>query len=112
MILTGGIATRLGKPSVSKPTPPPKAAGNADDEAAAAMLLAASFDVGAQDLLVRNATVHTATAQGTLQGADVLVRNGRIAAIGNGLDAAGVQVVEAEGRPLTPKASTAPWLMM
>jgi len=69
---------------------------------ATAVLLAASCSAGAQDLLVRNATVHTATAQGTLQGADVLVRNGRIAAIGNGLDAAGVQVVEAEGRPLTP----------
>src|SRR5690606_6528132 len=69
---------------------------------ATAVLLAASCSAGAQDLLVRNAMVHTASAQGTLQGADGLVRTGRIAAIGNGLDAAGVQVVEAEGRPLTP----------
>src|SRR3546814_11069507 len=31
-----------------------------------------------QAVLIRNATVHTATARGTLQGADVLVRDGRI----------------------------------
>ena len=56
----------------------------------------------AQDLLIRNATVHTATAQGTLQGADVLVRGGRIAAVGRGLSAAGVQAVDAQGKPVTP----------
>ncbi|HET8818485.1 MAG TPA: amidohydrolase family protein [Xanthomonadaceae bacterium] len=65
-----------------------------------ALLLA--FTASAQDVLIRNATVHTVTDRGTLQDADVLVRDGRIAAIGAGLDAAGVQVVEAEGRPLTP----------
>lgn len=57
----------------------------------------------AQNLLIRNATVHTATAQGTLQGADVLIGNGQVRAIGQGLTApAGTQVIEAEGRPLTP----------
>ena len=55
-----------------------------------------------QDLLIRGATVHTASERGSLQDTDVLVRNGRIAAIGNGLSAAGVPVVEAQGRPLTP----------
>ncbi|MBJ6979948.1 amidohydrolase family protein [Luteimonas sp. MC1895] len=69
---------------------------------ALAVLLLASTAAAAQDLLIRNATVHTATAQGTLQGTDVLVRNGRIAAVGTGLDAGGVPVVNAEGRPLTP----------
>jgi hypothetical protein len=69
---------------------------------ATAGLLAFAGDSTAQDLLVRNATVHTATATGTLRNADVLVRNGRIAAVGAGLSAPGVQVVEAEGRPLTP----------
>src|SRR5690606_19204305 len=69
----------------------------------AAALLLASGSLAAQDLLLRNATVHTATDAGTLRGTDVLVRNGRIAAIGTGLSApAGVAVVEAEGRPLTP----------
>lgn len=56
----------------------------------------------AQDLLIRGATVHTASQRGTLPNTDVLVRNGRIAAIGNGLSAAGASVVEAGGRPLTP----------
>ena len=67
-----------------------------------ALLLGASPVAGAQDMLIRNATVHTATERGTLQRADVLVRDGRIAAVGTGLDAAGAQVVEADGRPLTP----------
>ena len=69
--------------------------------ALAVMLLASSVST-AQDLLIRNATVHTATAQGTLQGADVLVRNGRIAAVGTGLDAGAAPVVDAGGLPLTP----------
>jgi hypothetical protein len=71
--------------------------------ALAALLLAlAGTPACAQDLLIRNATVHTATARGTLQSADVLVRNGRIAAVGQGLSAAGVATVDAQGRPLTP----------
>ena len=71
--------------------------------ALAALLLAlAGTPAGAQDLLIRNATVHTATARGTLQAADVLVRNGLIAAVWQGLSAAGVATVDAQGRPLTP----------
>ena len=52
-------------------------------------------------LLVRGATVHTVT-QGT-RVADVLVRDGRIAEIGNALAAPrGVRTVEAAGMHLTP----------
>ncbi|AWV08657.1 amidohydrolase family protein [Marilutibacter maris] len=70
---------------------------------AAAVLALASAGAPAQDLLVRNARVHTATAQGTLDNADVLIGAGTIRAIGNGLAApAGVRVVDAGGRPLTP----------
>ncbi len=69
---------------------------------AAIALFVASAPALAQDLLIRNATVHTATARGTLQGADVLVRNGRISAVGTGLAAGGATVVEANGRPVTP----------
>ncbi|HVJ37417.1 MAG TPA: amidohydrolase family protein [Stenotrophomonas sp.] len=69
----------------------------------AALALATATPLAAQDLLVRDATVHTATAQGTLQHGDVLVRDGVIRAIGTGLAApAGAVVVEAKGRPLTP----------
>ncbi|WP_229296502.1 MULTISPECIES: amidohydrolase family protein [Stenotrophomonas] len=57
----------------------------------------------AQDLLIRNATVHTATARGSLTNTDVLVQGGVIRAVGTGLSApAGVPVVEAGGKPLTP----------
>lgn len=56
----------------------------------------------AQHMLIRNATVHTATAQGTLRHTDVLVKDGRIAAIGQGLDAGGAPVIDAEEQPLTP----------
>lgn len=59
--------------------------------------------VFAQDLLIRNATVHTAAARGSLEHSDVLVQGGVIRAVGPGLSApAGVAVVKAAGKPLTP----------
>lgn len=66
-------------------------------------LMLAASGANAQNVLIRNATVHTAGTQGTLQNADVLVQDGKVRAVGTGLAApAGVQVVEAQGRPLTP----------
>ncbi|WP_312238215.1 amidohydrolase family protein, partial [Stenotrophomonas sp.] len=68
-----------------------------------ALLVLAALPVQAQDLLVRNATVHTASARGSLEHADVLVQGGTIRAVGVGLSApAGIPVVEAGGKPLTP----------
>lgn len=58
--------------------------------------------VTAQDLLIRNARVHTMTSAGTLDRADVLVRAGKIAAVGSNLDAATAKVIDAANRPLTP----------
>ena len=59
--------------------------------------------VSAQNVLIRNATVHTAGAQGTLKNADVLVRGGVIQSVGTGLAApAGVETIDAAGKPLTP----------
>ena len=69
--------------------------------AAVSIALFAS-QAAAQDVLIRNAKVHTATAKGTLENSDVLVRGGKIAAIGRGLNAPGVQSVDAGGKPLTP----------
>ena len=74
---------------------------------AAAALALAALNVAAQapsnSVLIRNATVHTAGAQGTLQNADVLVAGGKVRAVGVGLAApADAQVVDAQGRPLTP----------
>ncbi|CAA9347614.1 MAG: FIG01213217: hypothetical protein [uncultured Lysobacter sp.] len=69
----------------------------------ATSLVLAVFGANAQNVLIRNATVHTAGPQGTLQNADVLVSGGKVRAVGTGLTAAaGVQVIDAQGRPLTP----------
>jgi hypothetical protein len=70
--------------------------------ALAAALLLASGAGWSQDLLIRNATVHTAGARGTLPATDVLVKHGRIAAIGKALPAGDASVVDAQGKPLTP----------
>ncbi|TBR11377.1 MAG: amidohydrolase [Lysobacter sp.] len=70
---------------------------------AGALLFALGTQAAAQELLIRNARVHTATSRGTLENADVLVRGGRIAAVGTGLSApAGVSSIDAGGQPLTP----------
>jgi hypothetical protein len=70
---------------------------------ATAALALVAFGAGAQDVLIRNATVHTAGARGTLQNADVLIAGGKVRAVGTGLVApANAQVIEAQGRPLTP----------
>ena len=66
-----------------------------------ALLLAGVLGVpaAAQDLLIRNAKLvlgGTATART----ADILVRNGKIAAIGNGFS--GVNVIDAQGKFVTP----------
>ena len=65
--------------------------------------IACAGSVCAQDVLIRGANVHTMSDQGTLANADVLVRRGRIEAIGTGLSApAGALTVAAEGRAMTP----------
>jgi imidazolonepropionase-like amidohydrolase len=54
-------------------------------------------------VLVRNATIWTAGPEGTLQNADLLVRAGRIAAVGKGLAApAGALVVDGSGKHVAP----------
>jgi len=71
---------------------------------AVAALAFAAFNAAAQDsVLIRNATVHTGGAQGTLQNADVLIAGGKVRAVGVGLIApANAQVIDAQGRPLSP----------
>jgi len=54
-------------------------------------------------VLVRNATVWTAGPQGTLQNADLLVRDGKVAAVGRGLTApAGAVVIDGTGKHVVP----------
>jgi hypothetical protein len=57
----------------------------------------------AQTILIRSATVHTVGDDGVLSNADVLIRDGKIAAIGTNLSAPdGSTTVNANGRALTP----------
>ena len=54
-------------------------------------------------VLIRNATVMTATDQGTIQGASVLLRDGKIVAVGADVQAsADVTVVDGAGKFVTP----------
>jgi imidazolonepropionase-like amidohydrolase len=55
-----------------------------------------------ETILVRNATVWTNEKEGVLQNTDVLIRNGKIAAIGKGLSADGARVIDGTGKHLTP----------
>lgn len=69
----------------------------------AAIALLASSHLLAADIVIRAAEVHTLTKTGKLTNADVVIRDGKIAAIGSNLAVpAGSTVVEANGKPLTP----------
>lgn len=87
--------------------PPPRKRGRVGEGArlwTAALALALVAHVAtAADLLIRNAEVHTLTNAGKLTNASVLVRDGKIAAVGTNVQApAGATVVDANGKPLTP----------
>lgn len=72
----------------------------------ACLLLAgvvAATAANAQDVLIRGATVHTASSKGTLTNTDVLIRGGKIQSVGEGLAAGdGAVIIDAKGRALTP----------
>ncbi|MBL8264739.1 amidohydrolase family protein [Steroidobacter sp.] len=62
-----------------------------------------SSGASAQDVLIRGATVHTLEHSQPKTRTDVLVRNGKVAAIGSDLAAPNaIPIVEANGRPVTP----------
>ncbi|WP_346239270.1 amidohydrolase family protein [Niabella insulamsoli] len=55
-----------------------------------------------ENILIRNATVWTNESAGRLEATDVLLKNGKIAAIGKSLAAAGARVIDGTGKYLTP----------
>jgi imidazolonepropionase-like amidohydrolase len=68
-----------------------------------AVALSISADLSAEALFVNDATVYTMSSQAVLQGADILIRDGRIKAVGNELPVpVDATVIEAQGRPVTP----------
>lgn len=68
----------------------------------ASLLVVCASNAIAQDVLIRGATVHTASSQGTLTNTDVLIRDGKIHSVGSGLAADGAVNIDAKGRALTP----------
>src|ERR1700689_710685 len=56
----------------------------------------------AQEFIIRGATVHTASAKGTLKNTDVLVRGGVIVAIGSETAAPNATGIDGKGKELRP----------
>ncbi len=56
----------------------------------------------AETILFKNATVWTSDAAGKLENTDVLVKNGKIAAIGKNLSDASAKIIDATGKHLSP----------
>ncbi len=55
-----------------------------------------------ENLLIKNATVWTSDAAGKLEGTDILVKNGKIAAVGKNLTDATAKVIDATGKHVSP----------
>jgi len=55
-----------------------------------------------ETILIKNATVWTNEKDGILQNADVLIKNGKIAAVGKNLSDAGARVIDGTGKHVTP----------
>ncbi len=69
---------------------------------AAAMFAAGCLCACAQTMLIRNATILTVT-KGTIENGSILVRDGKIAAVGESVDApAGSTVLDASGLYVMP----------
>jgi imidazolonepropionase-like amidohydrolase len=65
--------------------------------------LTSSLTLHAETLFINDATVHTMSSAGVLEDGDILIRDGRIAAVATGLTAPeDATVIEAQGRPVTP----------
>lgn len=62
-----------------------------------------SQDTQSENYLIKNATLHTATAKGLLQKADILIQNGKIIKVASDLNVTGnIQIIDAEGKHITP----------
>ena len=55
-----------------------------------------------ETILIKNATVWTNEKEGILQNADVLIKNGKIAAVGKNLSDAAARVIDGTGKHVTP----------
>lgn len=55
-----------------------------------------------ETILIKNATVWTNEKEGILQNADVLIKNGKIAAVGKNLSENGARIIDGTGKHVTP----------
>ncbi|MEP7372401.1 MAG: amidohydrolase family protein [Chitinophagaceae bacterium] len=55
-----------------------------------------------ENILIKNATVWTNEKEGVLQNTDVLIKNGKIAAVGKNLSDAGAKVIDGTGKHVSP----------
>lgn len=55
-----------------------------------------------ETILIKNATVWTSEKEGVLKNTDVLLKNGKIAAIGKGLSDQGARVIDGTGKHVSP----------
>ncbi len=55
-----------------------------------------------ETILIKNATVWTNEKEGVLQNADVLIKNGKIAAVGKNLSDATAKIIDGTGKHVTP----------
>lgn len=55
-----------------------------------------------ETILIKNGTVWTSEKEGVLQNTDVLLKNGKVAAIGKNLSESGARVIDATGKHVTP----------
>jgi imidazolonepropionase-like amidohydrolase len=55
-----------------------------------------------ETLLIKNATLWTNEKEGKIEGGDILIKNGKIAAIGKNLSDASAKVIDASGKHVTP----------
>jgi imidazolonepropionase-like amidohydrolase len=55
-----------------------------------------------ESILIKNATVWTNEKEGVLENTDVLLKNGKIAAVGKNLNEAGARVIDGTGKHITP----------
>ena len=55
----------------------------------------------AENMLIKNATVWTNEKEGKLEGADVLIKNGKIVKVGKNISEDGIRVIDATGKHVT-----------
>jgi imidazolonepropionase-like amidohydrolase len=101
---SGGLDDRRRMtPTRSPATFPRRSTGGASAVlCTAAVMLVLCGDVRAADLLVRRATLIDGTGAGPNPHTDVLVRAGRVVAVGTQLDARGAPILDANGAFLIP----------